>query len=160
MDKRIDTDQEQRVLELTPVQKSLTINLRQKRTHLAICEFYQRHEAAAEAEIAAWLDDLVEALRAEVADLSRLLRLYDVASAGVYAVRNQVDEARYVKSREARLTLLLTRSQTTSRWYEQELSIHPPDDVALLWTEFLAAEQQRVQQIQQMLAQAKGATPA
>ena len=84
----------------------------------------------------------------------------DVASAGVYAARNQLDEARYVKSREARLTLLLTRTRATMRWDEQELAAHPPEDVAELWAEFLAAEQQRIQQIEQMLTEVKAATAA
>lgn len=157
MDKRIDENQDTRPVELTPAQRSLAVNLRQKRTLLTICEYYQRHAAAAEAEIGTWLDNLIDALRAEIADISRLLRLYDVPPAGVYAVRSQVDEARYVKSREARLALLLARMTATMRWYEHELATHPPDDVAELWTEFLAAEQQRVQQIQAMLAEVQPA---
>lgn len=157
MDKRTDENQDTRAVELTPAQRSLTVNLRQKRTLLTICEYYQRHAAAAEAEIGTWLDNLVDALRAEIADISRLLRLYDVPPASVYAARSQVDEARYVKSREARLALLLARVKATMRWYEHELAADPPGDVAELWTEFLAAEQQRVQQIERMLAEVQPA---
>ncbi len=62
MDKRIDENQDTRPVELTPAQRSLAVNLRQKRTLLTICEYYQRHAAAAEAEIGTWLDDLIEAL--------------------------------------------------------------------------------------------------
>lgn len=160
MDKRSDKQQETLAVGLTPVEKSLMVNLRQKRTLLTICEYYQRNAAAAEAEMAIWMDELAETLRSDMADISRMLRLYDLSSADVYAVRSQVDEARYVRSREGRLDLLRGRSYATIRWYQQELGAQPPDDVAALWNAFLASEQERVQQIEQMLTESTNATPA
>lgn len=155
MDKRPDDNQDQHSGGLTPVQKGLLTHLRQKRTMLAACEYFQRHTPTAETPKDPWLDAMIEMLRTEVADLSRMLRLYDMPSAAVYTMRYQVDEARNSKDRGSRLTFLLTRSRAMMRWIEQELETHPPDDVAQLWTEFLAAEQQRVQQIEAMLTEAK-----
>lgn len=149
-----DADQEQTepIAGLTPIQRSLIANLRQRRTILAVCEHYQRSQNEDDAPLLPWLDELIEGLRTELGDLSRLLRLYDLAPAQIYAMHSQVDEGRYQKGRAARLGFLLGRARSAVRWYEQQLAAQPPADAAELWGQLLAAEQLRMQEIETLLA--------
>lgn len=134
-----------------PWAKSLLHNLSHKRSVLALCQYYQRNSPADEVAFAALMDEFVAAYPEELADLSRLLRLYDVPPSEAEMQRHLVRDGRARRTTQARLEMLLGLAQANSRWYQRELSRQPPSDVAALWTGLLTAEQQRIQAMSALL---------
>ena len=144
--------------QLSGWQKSLLANLSHKRTVLAVCEYYQRHALETETTFVALMDELLEAYREEIADLSRLLRLYDVPPSQAEFHRNLVRDGRSRRTTLTRLELLLGLSQANAHWYQRELERQPPPDIAALWNSLLAAENQRIQRVTTILQPESSAT--
>ena len=128
-------------------QRSLLNNLSHKRSVLALCQFYQRNTPTDEVDFLALMDEFVAQYPEDVADLSRLLRLYDVPPSEAEMQRHLVRDGRGRRTTQARLEMLLGVAQANAHWYQRELNRQPPPDVAALWTSLLAAEQQRIQRI-------------
>ncbi|QLQ07862.1 MAG: hypothetical protein HZY76_18915 [Anaerolineae bacterium] len=128
-------------------QKSLLNNLSHKRSVLALCQYYQRHSAIDEVAFMALMDELIAAYQEEVADLSHLLRLYDVPPSEAEMQRHLVRDGRARRTTQTRLEMLLGLVKANAHWYRRELGRQPPPDIAALWTSLLAAEQSRVEHI-------------
>lgn len=129
---------------LAPWQKSLLNNLSHKRSVLALCQYYQRHSPDDEIEFVALMDEWAAEYPEEVADLSRLLRLYDMPPSEAEMQRHLVRDGRARRTTLARLEMLLGLAQANARWYQRELDRQPPPDIAALWSGLLTAEQQRI----------------
>lgn len=132
-------------------QKSLLNNLSHKRSVLALCQYFQRNSPADEIEFVALMDEFASAYPEEVADLSHLLRRYDVPPSEADMQRHLVRDGRARRTTQARLEMLLGLAQANAHWYQRELGRQPPPDIAALWTSLLAAEQQRIQRMTALL---------
>lgn len=139
-------------------QRSLLNNLSHKRSVLALCQFYQRNSPTDEVAFLALMDELVAQYPEEVADLSRLLRLYDVPPSEAEMQRHLVRDGRARRTIQTRLEMLLGLAQANAHWYQRELDRQPPPDIAALWTSLLAAEQDRIQRINAIVHPESAAT--
>ena len=131
--------------EMTSWQRSLLSNLGHKRTILTLCQYYQRHAPAEEIDFVALMNELLEIYPEEIADLSRLLRLYDVPPSEAEVLRHQVRDGRNRRTTLTRLEFLLSLTRANASWYQREVQREPPPDITALWTALLAADNERIQ---------------
>lgn len=143
--------------QLSAWQNSLLTNLAHKRTVLAVCQYFQRNAPVEETTFVALMDELIETYREEIADVSRLLRLYDVPPSQAEIQRHLVRDGRSRRTTLTRLELLLGLAQANAHWYQRELGRQPPPDIAAQWESLLAAENERVERVSAILHPELGA---